>query len=212
MPLGASRVAGARPNYESFRYELFKLLIDGEWDFDFIGTQEDGANYPDYAGQEFDNDHEGRGGWTSGQILSGIEGWLDEAGAPEIVLFSSPGGNDALRGLDYDTIISNVNDIIDIIQAANPNVIIIIEQTAPARSDAMTPALETYFGDMQRDVVEIAQAQTTETSRVVTVDMASNFGDQYYADAVHYNEAGAVEVARRYYEVLQQVLVSAQAN
>jgi len=46
MPLGASRVAGARPLYESYRYELWKLLLDGNYDFDFIGTETDPADYP----------------------------------------------------------------------------------------------------------------------------------------------------------------------
>ena len=41
MPLGASRVEGARPQYESFRYELWKDLKENDWKFDFIGTQSD---------------------------------------------------------------------------------------------------------------------------------------------------------------------------
>ena len=41
MPLGASRVEGNRPEYESFRYELWKDLKSNEWTFDFIGTQTD---------------------------------------------------------------------------------------------------------------------------------------------------------------------------
>ena len=67
MPLGASRVQGNRPEYESFRYELWKDLIDNDWTFDFIGTQTDEATYPIYNNLSFDLDHEGRGGWTSRQ-------------------------------------------------------------------------------------------------------------------------------------------------
>lgn len=206
MPLGASRVQGARPVFESYRYELWKLLIDGNWNFDYIGTMDDTAGYPDYSGQMFDNDHEGRGGWTSGQILSGINGWLSQAGAPDIVLFSSPGGNDALQGLPYSTAINNINLIIDAIQAANPNVTIIIEKLAPARSDQMTPALTTYFNQMQQDVVTIANQQSTATSQVLVVDIAAGFTDSFFADSVHYNEAGANFVASKYYDVLVNVL------
>jgi hypothetical protein len=72
MPLGASRVQGARPYYESFRYALWKDLIQNEWSFDFIGTQSDLGSYPDYNSYNFDIDHEGRGGWTSGLILNGL--------------------------------------------------------------------------------------------------------------------------------------------
>ncbi|TRX51202.1 hypothetical protein FNH22_24735 [Fulvivirga sp. M361] len=92
MPLGASRVEGARPEFESFRYELWKQLVDGDWDFDYIGTMTDDASYPGLSDIAFDPDHEGRGGFTAGEILSGINGWLENAGTPDIVLFSSPGG------------------------------------------------------------------------------------------------------------------------
>ena len=91
MPLGASRVQGDRPNYESFRFELWKALVEDGWTFDFIGTQSDAAFYPAFEGENFDADHEGRSGWTSGFILNGLDIWLDQTGAPDIVLFSSPG-------------------------------------------------------------------------------------------------------------------------
>ena len=88
MPLGASRVEGARPWFESYRYELWKLMIDASWDFDYIGTMEDEAAYPAFKDRNFDLDHEGRGGWTSGQIRNGLEGWIQATGVPDIVLFS----------------------------------------------------------------------------------------------------------------------------
>jgi len=206
MPLGASRVEGARPDYESFRYELWKDLIDGGWTFDFVGTMTDDADYPNFNAKEFDADHEGRGGWTSGQILDGINNWFTLTGGADIVLFSSPGGNDALQGLPYDVAVSNINNIIDLIQFAHPGVTIIIEQLAPARSDAMTPDLSNYFDKMLIEVGEIAEAQTTSTSKVIAVDMSTDFLDEFYADDVHYNEAGAAVIAERYYEVLVDVL------
>ncbi|NNF35462.1 MAG: hypothetical protein HKN68_15235 [Saprospiraceae bacterium] len=206
MPLGASRVQGNRPAYESYRYEMWKLLLDENWEFDFVGTRKDRASYPSYAGLDFDMDHEGRGGWTSGQILAGIHGWLDETGAPDIVLFSSPGGNDALQNMSYDQALSNVNDIIDVIQDANPNVTIIIEQLAPGQSFIMTEQLTTYFNQMQQDIVTVAAEQSTATSRVLTVDMATGFMDSFLADLVHYNERGARFIAERYYDVLVDVM------
>ena len=84
MSLGASRVEGARPGYESFRYELWKDLKENDWEFDFIGTQLDDSSYPDFESNIFDKDHEGRGGWTSGEILNGLDGWLNETGTVDI--------------------------------------------------------------------------------------------------------------------------------
>ncbi|MEM9053410.1 MAG: hypothetical protein AAGC47_15255 [Bacteroidota bacterium] len=206
LPLGASRVQGARPEYESYRYELWKSLTEGGYTFDFIGTQSDDASYPSFENANFDVDHEGRGGWTSGQILSELNEWLVETGSPNIVLFSSPGGNDLLDGLDYDTMISNVNAIVDLLQENNPSVTIIIEQLAPGRSDFMTTELTQSFEQIKLDIITIADAQTTSTSAVIPIDMFTGFNDTHLADEVHYNEAGAEFIAERYYDVLTEFL------
>lgn len=206
LPLGASRVEGARPEFESYRYELWKMLKENNWTFDYIGTQSDDASYPTFNNENFDIDHEGRGGWTSGQILDEISEWLSVTGSPDIVLFSSPGGNDALDELSFEQAVSNINSIIDILQANNPNVIIIIEQMAPGRTDIMTPELTDFFGQMQQEIFSIATSQTTSTSQVIAVDMFTDFNDNLLADDVHYNEAGAEFIATRYYNVLKNVL------
>ncbi|GAB5410434.1 MAG: hypothetical protein BalsKO_27990 [Balneolaceae bacterium] len=208
MPLGASRVEGARPVFESYRYELWKLLVDGGWEFDFIGTKKDDFPYEDYAELSFDNDHEGRSGFTSVQILAEIEEWIEIAGAPDIVLFSSPGGNDILgESATYSEILSNINNIIDIIQESNPNVTIVIEKLAPGKTIFMTEELQEAFDRMQEDVVTISEIQTTNTSKVITVDMATGFDDSHLADVIHYNEKGALFIAERYYDILVDILV-----
>ena len=207
LPLGASRVEGARPEFESYRYELWKLLIDGGWDFDFTGSQTDEASYDDYQGIAFDTDHEGRGGWTSGQILGGLNDWLDAVGNPDIVLFSSPGGNDILNGLSsLDQTVANINEIIDILQERNPNVTIIIEELAPGMTSFMTTSFTENFNAIQDEVRAIAIAQSTAASQVLTVDMSTGFNDSLLADDVHYNEAGARFIAERYETILNDVL------
>jgi len=211
LPLGASRVEGARPAFESFRYELWKDLIDGGWTFDYVGTRRDPASYPEYKGRDFDRDHEGRGGFTAAEILSELENWLthgDAEVAPDIVLFSSPGGNDALQNLSYSETLISINAIIDLLQEANPEVTIVMELLAPGRSDIMTPELTAYFDQLNQDLPAIADQQSTASSRVLIVDMATGFSDALLADEVHYNEAGAAFVADRYYPVLEGVLVS----
>jgi hypothetical protein len=161
MSLGASRVEGNRPDYESFRYELWKDLTQNNWTFDYIGTQSDAASYPTFNNSDFDIDHEGRAGWTSWEILNGISTWLAETGGPDIVLYSSAGGNDALQSLPYNETISNINVIVDALQTSNPNVTILIEQLAPARSSLMTTELTTYFDQIKQDVLTIPSDKST---------------------------------------------------
>lgn len=206
MALGASRVEGNSPNFESYRYELWKDLIDGGWTFDFVGTVGDPFEYSDHSGNSFDPQHEGRGGWTSSQILAELNEWIEIGDVPDIVLFSSPGGNDGLVGESYSQAVSNVNAIVDILQSQNPNVTIIIEKMASAHSSAMTPELISFMSQMNQEVENIANSHATSTSTVLTVDMSTGFLDSYLADDVHYNQAGAIFVADRYYDVLITVL------
>ena len=206
MPLGASRVAGDRPDYESYRYELWKILEGEDWTFDYIGTQSDEASYPMFNNLDFDIEHEGIAGWTSGEILNNIDTWLAETGAPDIVLFSAPGGNDALQNLPYSQTLSNINGIIDVLQNANPEITIIIEQLAPARSELMTDELTNYFDQLIEDILIISAENTSDFSQVIAVDMFSGFTDSLLADDVHYNQAGAEFIANRYYMILENIL------
>ena len=48
--------------FESFRYGLWKNLVDYGYDFDFVGKQKDDGTYAEYLVREFDNDHKGQGG------------------------------------------------------------------------------------------------------------------------------------------------------
>ena len=206
LNLGASRVEGGRPEYESYRYELWKKLKENNLIFDYVGTQTDESTYPRFNNIIFDCDHEGRGGWTSADILEELNNWLSLTGPPDFVLFSSPGGNDALEGLSYTQAVSNINSIIDVIQDVNPNATIIIEQMAPARSDIMTSELTEFLEQMKEEVLNIAESQTTSTSEVIAINMFSGFNDVLLADDVHYNEDGAKFIAERYFDVLMSVL------
>ena len=206
MPLGASRVQGLTPLFESYRFELWKDLIDGGWDFDYIGTETETGSYPNYEGLSFDPDHQGKMSWTSEQIFEELESILNETGYPDIVLFSSPGGNDILDGLPYENVVENINGIIDLFQDLNPDIVILIEQLAPGKTSFMTPQLTAIFEQAVLDVKTIAQEQTDENSQVIAVNMFDGFVDRYLFDDIHYNEEGAKFIAQRYYEVLETVL------
>ena len=59
--LGDSRVEGSE-TYDSYRYELWKDLIDCDWTFDLVGTESDPILYPSYQNNIFDPNHQGIGG------------------------------------------------------------------------------------------------------------------------------------------------------
>ena len=71
----------AEINRASYRYFLWKKLIDAGVDFDFVGsmnTQLDTYSkgetpQPDYKGQSFDKDHEGHFAWEGESYLGGAK-------------------------------------------------------------------------------------------------------------------------------------------
>ncbi len=206
LPLGDSRVEGNRPNFESYRYELWKKLVAQDLNIDFVGTRLDDNNYPDFMGQSFDRDHQGTGGAETSDIFHFVNNLKIDATLPSIVLLGI-GGNDLTDGQKTVTAtIENINQIIDALQTRNPQITILLEQIAPARSDFLDSNLTTLLHQFNAAIVNIGLTQTDENSKVIIVDMASNWSDEYMADAVHYNEAGAKEVAGRYFEAMEMIL------
>ncbi len=202
LPLGDSRVQGSRPQYESYRYELWKHLVNDNNQFDFIGPISDSGSYPKYNKLNFDVSHAGVGGFTTQDILDNMVTNLS-SGTPDIVLLGI-GTNDLLRNIPVTQVIANINNIIKILQENNPNITIFIEQIVPARSDVMTSHLATIFDKFNAGIPVVASWQTNTNSKVIVVDMTTQWKDEYMADSLHYNQAGAKIIADRYYEAIKR--------
>ncbi|MDY8136233.1 SGNH/GDSL hydrolase family protein [Aquimarina sp. 2201CG5-10] len=205
LPLGDSRVQGARPLFESYRYELWKNLVSNNWDFDFIGPIIDIASYPTFMNMNFDTDHAGVGGFQTQDILNNLSNAIASSGVPDVVLLGI-GGNDLLREVSVSTAINNINQIIDILQNSNNNITIFLEQIAPGRSDIMTAERTLLFNEFNNNIATIGAQQTNANSRVIITNMATDWMDSYLADDVHYNEEGAKIIADRYYQAIDAFL------
>jgi len=196
-------------SYESYRYELWKNLVDSNYNFDYVGRQKDYGNYEEYSGQEFDNDHEGAGGYESEDILVNIDEILKAISSPDIVLLSI-GGNDLLDGGNPPSEpIANIVELVEKLQAHNSNITIFLERIAPANSETMTSSLTNKLNDFNSQIISIADNLTTNTSKVIALDMNTNFNESYLADDVHYNEAGAKFIADIYFGGIQSEYASA---
>ena len=194
--------------YESYRYELWKNLIDNNYNFDFIGREKDYGTYPLYAGLEFDNDHEGSGGFESEDVLANIDEILTTIASPDIVLLSI-GGNDLLDGGNPPSEpIANIVELVGKLQTHNSNITIFLERIAPANNETMTSSLTNKLNDFNSLIVTIANSLTTNTSKVIALDMNTNFNESYLADDVHYNELGAKFIADIYFNGIQSEFAS----
>jgi len=205
LPLGDSRVEGARPEFESYRYELWRNIVGAGWQFDFVGTRKDPANYPAFQGQSFDVDHLGIGGATTVDMLDQVRQHLTPQNAPGVVLLGI-GGNDLIGGATAAQTLDNIGLLINALRDNNDSISIFLEQIAPGMSEFMTPELQERFLQYNAGIKELGDQKNTSISPIVVVDMAIDWQDAYMADEVHYNEAGAKVVADRYWEVMQRVL------
>ena len=70
----------------------------------------------------------------------------------------------------------------------------------------MTDEYKLLFAQMKTVIYQIATNQTSTSSKVVVVDMATGFTDDLLADDIHYNKAGAEFIATRYYNALSPFL------
>ena len=206
LPLGDSRVEGARPFHESYRYELWKNMVTEGFDIDLVGPEMDPASYPEFMSRRFDNDHAGIGGDQTTDVLDRLNEVLANTPEPPDIVLLGIGGNDLLDGASSGEVTNNIHTIIDRLQTNNPQVIIFLEQIAPGQSQFMSTQLVSIFNQFNASIPGIASQQSDTSSQVIAVDMSSNWTDDYMADNVHYNEAGAKEVADRYFAAIQNVL------
>lgn len=172
LALGDSRIEGARPAYDSYRYDFWKKMVTNNWEFDFIGPLKDLASYPLFMDQSFDFDHAGVGGFKTNDVLETLNQTLAN-NTPDIVLLGI-GGNDLFENVSVSSAIANINQIIDRLQAESPSVIIFLEKIAPGRSDIMTPTNIELFNSFNLEIEQVDTHQTNALSKVVIVDMSIN--------------------------------------
>ena len=207
LPLGNSITQSLSTQY-SYRYSLWKKLIDANIEFDFIGSLQDNKNgnplWPDYMGQSFDQDHEGHAGWRADEITNGEDGsptpnlstWL-QTYTPDIVLLHA-GTNDARYGHPTATTVADLEGIIDVLQADNPNVIVLLAELIPV-SGPENPNII----DLNTHMDAIAAGKTTATSSVIVVDQFTGFDAVAdTVDGIHPNPSGEEKMAQKWADAI----------
>lgn len=80
LPLGDS-ITDGDAQHDSYRRALWHLLRTAGFKGDFVGSRRLNGYYDDPPPHpDFDQDHEGHSGWTSGDFLGGPSGWDEHRG------------------------------------------------------------------------------------------------------------------------------------
>ena len=217
LPLGDS-ITHADSSHYSYRYKLWKKLIDSGIEFDFIGSMNtnSGGNpvWPQYKGLSFDQNHEGHSGWRAEELLYGrpsnpelgdLTDWL-KIYTPDIVLLHI-GTNDLGAGQSYSSTANEIKLIIDTIRMDNQDVTILLAKIIPRNY--------TYNNIIAfNEYIEpIAQEKKLPNSPVIVVDQWTGFSyeeDTY--DGTHPNTSGEEKMAEKWFQTIVQYTKGFDSN
>jgi acyl-CoA thioesterase I len=198
MPLGDSITQGDA-QHASYRRTLWRLLQEGGFRTDFVGSQREGFGGGP-PNPDFDQDHEGHWGFRVDEILVGLDGWAGAA-QPDVVLVHL-GTNDVLQGQSVPGTTAELESVIRRLQAVNSRVTVLVAQVIPS---AAAPANSIEI--LNAAIRGMAARTSTAQSLVIAVDHASGFDpsvDTY--DGIHPNERGEQKMAEAWFRGLRGIL------
>lgn len=208
LPLGDS-ITQANKETQSYRYPLWKKLVDAGIEVDFVGSlntnvEKSTPDWPDYKGKTFDRDHEGHWGWYTDLFLQSetLPAWLQNY-TPDIVLLHL-GTNDVFRESHTEETVIKLKKIIEELQKDNPNVTVLLAKLMSSTSDKNPKILE-----LNAQMDKLAEDASTQTSRVIVVDQNSGFDPKVGADTydgTHPNANGEEKMAQRWFDALSKVV------
>ncbi|MBF8963547.1 cellulose-binding protein [Pontibacter sp. FD36] len=228
MPLGNSITQGNMELY-SYRYALWKKLIDEGVNFEFVGSQTENyigtPSFADYEGQSFSNRNEGHWGWRADEILNGgdgknIEDWA-EAHRPDIVLLHL-GTNDLNQKQSIESTLEDLKQIAEVLREQNPAIVILMAQLLPANEkDVYLKELGEEIPHFNAQLPTLVAALNNDSrypdSQVVLVDQNTGFnpdpnpnsiagmGDSY--DGLHPNKLGEEKMAQVWFEAIMNEII-----
>lgn len=197
MAVGDSITAGA-DFFSTYRIPLRDKLVAAGYRVEFVGTQVT----PTPAGPLA---HEGYGGKNT-ETLARLVPEHFQARPADIVLLHS-GHNHSVEEQPIPGILVATEQLITSFRATNPRVTVLLAQVIPA---GKLPKY-TYLPELNRELAKLAGRLDSPAQRVVLIDQASGFRweTDTVEDKVHPNAQGAEQIAQRWFEALQKILLPA---
>ncbi|MBX0334109.1 SGNH/GDSL hydrolase family protein [Pontibacter sp. HSC-14F20] len=206
MPLGNSITQG-NMEFVSYRYPLWKKLIDAEVNFEFVGshTTNNGGTptFLDYNGQSFSNRNEGHWGWTTDQILANIAQWAGTY-KPDIVLMHL-GTNDTFMNQGIDNTVDELKAVIAAIHDNSPGVTILLAKLIPADGQVVGTDQARNIQLLNQRIEALVDAQPADGPPIILVDQNTGFvameGKDTY-DGIHPDSSGMERMAQVWFEAI----------
>jgi len=213
----------------SWRYAFWKQLVDNNASHEFVGTStynydpsdsEAVSVYPDYEGESFVNRHEAYWGLGAVHLASSLPGSLstlkNQSETPDTAVVFL-GGNDIFHdpSVTAETVRDRIKTIVDTLQGdsgsnGNPNISVLLVSILPrftidGSGNYTVPVTQIdHFTDINNLLESLATAESTASSTVTYLDLATTFNntaDVFY-DGVHPNGTGEQLIADGIYSAL----------
>ncbi len=224
LALGDS-ITHAEINRASYRYPLWKKLIDANIEFDFVGSMNTQLStystgtppQPGYKGQTFDPDHEGHFAWQASDIAYGrnpnnntgsgsLSEWLQTYDFDMALIHL--GTNDVFYRQSNSQITGELKDVIRALRKDNPKAIVLLATLIPtSKKEAYRKGVES----LNTVIPSLVSEMNTRASPVILVDQFADFDAQTETyDGIHPNALGEEKMAQRWFDAIISALAPGQ--
>lgn len=207
LPLGDSITCASKYKV-SYRYPLWKQLLDAGKKMKFIGSQTEkgngGREWKTYKNNRFPPANEGHSGWRADQILNGLENgehglnnWLVNYN-PDIVLIHL-GTNDLHQKQTPESTRDDIHNIIKKLRSKNPRIKVILAEIIPLQENNNVIRLNQLLAKLAKQI-------NKSNSPVISVDMYSGFNlkTDMQKDHIHPNANGEKKMAQNWFNALMK--------
>jgi lysophospholipase L1-like esterase len=207
MPFGDSITQGYNVA-GGYRAPLFHLALAADREITFVGSASD-YSVPTVDGTAFPKNHEGHGGYT----IEGNNGIAQFVGTsipnyePNIITLMI-GTNDINGNNNLSDAPNRLGKLLDSIFMQDANILVILAQIVPTRTDGTNNAVSTYNAAMPN----LVSTRVSKGQHIVLVDMYTaftkdaNYKQALLGDNLHPNQAGYDVMADVWFQALSPYL------